>query len=87
MKKVLLLYGGMSTEHDVSLSSAKSILDNYDTNLFEITPVYVDKNNTPEQDEEIRLKVEKSLAELEEKAPQAFKDAYWFGIWKKKKRK
>ena len=45
MKKVLLLYGGMSTEHDVSLSSAKSILDNYDTNLFEITPVYVDKNN------------------------------------------
>lgn len=50
-------------------------------------PIYVDKNNTPEQDEEIRLKVEKSLAELEEKAPQAFKDAYWFGIWKKKKRK
>ena len=45
MKKVLLLYGGMSTEHDVSLSSAKSILDNYDTNLFEITPVYIDKNN------------------------------------------
>lgn len=45
MKKVLLLYGGMSTEHDVSLASAKSILDNYDKNLFEITPVYIDKNN------------------------------------------
>ena len=43
MKKVLLLYGGMSTEHDVSLSSAKSILDNYDTNLFEIPSDYEER--------------------------------------------
>lgn len=48
-------------------------------------PIYVDKDNTDEQDEEIRLKLEKSLQQIEDYAPKAFKDTYWFGIWKKKK--
>ena len=45
MKKVLLLCGGNSTEHEVSLISAKSILENIDTNLFEVTPVIIDYDN------------------------------------------
>ena len=45
MKKVLLLCGGNSTEHDVSLISAKSILENIDTGMFEVTPVIIDFDN------------------------------------------
>lgn len=45
MKKVLLLYGGNSSEHDISIISAKSIVKNIDINKFDLTPVYIDKNN------------------------------------------
>lgn len=45
MKKVLLLCGGNSTEHNVSLLSAKSILENIDTDIFEVTPVIIDFDN------------------------------------------
>ena len=45
MKKVLLLCGGNSTEHEVSLLSAKSILENIDTNIFEVTTVIIDFDN------------------------------------------
>ena len=45
MKKVLLLFGGNSYEYDVSLKSAKSIMDNYDKNKFDIIPVLITKNN------------------------------------------
>ena len=36
MKKVLLLFGGKSTEHYVSCKSAKSIIENIDTTLFDL---------------------------------------------------
>ena len=36
MKKVLLLFGGKSTEHYVSCKSAKSIIENIDKNLFNL---------------------------------------------------
>lgn len=45
MKKVLLLYGGNSSEHDVSIMSANSIINNIDTNNFDITPVLISKEN------------------------------------------
>ena len=48
-------------------------------------PIYVDKNNTDEQDEQVRLKVEKALEELEKQAPQRYKEVFRFGIWKKKR--
>ena len=48
-------------------------------------PIYVNPNNTDEEDEQIRLKVEKSLEELEKQAPQRFKEVFRFGIWKKKR--
>lgn len=46
MKKVLLLCGGNSTEHDVSLVSAKSILENIDYNKFEVTTCIIDFDNS-----------------------------------------
>lgn len=45
MKKVLVLCGGNSSEHDVSLVSAKSILDNIDNNLFKVSTVVIDYDN------------------------------------------
>lgn len=45
MKKVLLLCGGNSTEHDVSLTSAKSILENIDYELFDVTTTIIDYDN------------------------------------------
>ena len=36
MKKVLLLFGGKSTEHYISCKSAKSIIENIDKNLFNL---------------------------------------------------
>ncbi len=57
------------------------------TNLINLygEPIYVDPNNTDEQDEEVRLKVEKSLEELEKQAPQKYKEVFRFGIWTRKK--
>lgn len=45
MKKVLVLCGGNSSEHKVSLISAKSILNNIDNNLFEASAVIIDYDN------------------------------------------
>lgn len=45
MKKVLVLCGGNSSEHKVSLISAKSILNNIDNNLFEVSTVIIDYDN------------------------------------------
>jgi D-alanine-D-alanine ligase len=40
---VLLLYGGKSGEHEVSLNSAASVLKNLNPSLYTITPVGIDK--------------------------------------------
>lgn len=45
MKKILILFGGNSTEHYVSCKSAYSILENIDKNLFDVTCVGLDLNN------------------------------------------
>lgn len=45
MKKVLLIYGGLSSEHDVSIKSAKSIEKHIDKNKFDLTKLYITKNN------------------------------------------
>lgn len=59
----------------------------FKTNLINIygEPIYVDKDNSDEKDEQIRLKVEKSLKELEEKAPEAYKEVFKLGLWKIRK--
>ena len=45
MKKVLILFGGNSSEHYVSCKSTKSIVENIDKNLFDYTLVGISKDN------------------------------------------
>ena len=45
MKKVLLIYGGVSKEHDVSCQSAKAIKENIDTTKYNLDCIYITKNN------------------------------------------
>lgn len=44
MKKVLILFGGDSAEHEVSCKSAKSILENIDRTKFVVTSVGIKKD-------------------------------------------
>ncbi len=43
MKKVAILFGGPSSEHEVSLASAKNILENIDREVFDILEVLITK--------------------------------------------
>ena len=45
MKKlsVCILFGGMSPEHEVSLRSAESVLNNIDKSKYEVFPVGITK--------------------------------------------
>jgi len=45
IKKVLILFGGNSSEHYISCKSAKSIVENIDNNLFNYELVGISKNN------------------------------------------
>lgn len=44
MKNILLLKGGPSTEHEVSLRSAKFLKENLETNVFNVYDVLISKN-------------------------------------------
>lgn len=43
MLKVGVIFGGMSTEHQVSIVSATSIITNLDKQKYDIFPIYIDK--------------------------------------------
>ena len=50
--KVTVIYGGMSTEHEVSINSARNVIDNLDKSKYDINPIliskdgdFLDKNN------------------------------------------
>ena len=45
-------------------------------------PIYINPDNTPEQDEECRLKVQNALLELEKQAPEIYKDLKKKRAWK-----
>lgn len=42
--RVALLYGGRSSEHDISLLSARAVLDNLDPERYEVLPIAVDRD-------------------------------------------
>jgi D-alanine-D-alanine ligase len=42
--RVALLYGGRSTEHEISLESAASVLAHLDREQYDVVPVFVDPN-------------------------------------------
>ncbi len=44
--RVAVLYGGKSSEHEVSLESAKCVLDNLDLERFEVIPIAVDREGS-----------------------------------------
>lgn len=41
--KLGIIYGGMSTEHEVSVTSAKSVISNLNKNKYEIQEIYITK--------------------------------------------
>ena len=43
MKKVLLIYGGESSEHDVSCNSAKAVIENIDKKKYILECVKITK--------------------------------------------
>ena len=43
--KVGIVYGGVSTEHEVSIKSAIAVMNNLDKNKYEIYQIYIAKNN------------------------------------------
>lgn len=47
-------------------------------------PIYVNSENSDEDDEKLRVELEKTLLELEERVPQEWKKAWKFRLWKKK---
>lgn len=42
-KKIAILYGGRSVEHEVSVNSAKNIFEFIDKNVFEVVPIGISK--------------------------------------------
>lgn len=42
--KLGVVYGGISTEHEVSIKSAKSVIENLNKDKYEIFEVYIEKN-------------------------------------------
>lgn len=45
MKKVLIIYGGKSYEHDISIKSYKNIIDNIDKDRYIVDSVYITRDN------------------------------------------
>ena len=44
MLKVAVIYGGMSTEHEVSIISGKNVMDNLDKSKYDIYPIKITKD-------------------------------------------
>lgn len=42
--KLAVIFGGTSTEHDVSVVSGTSVLKNLDKNKYDILPLYIDRD-------------------------------------------
>lgn len=43
MKKIAILFGGLSTEHEVSICSASSVIENINKSKYDVLPIYMDK--------------------------------------------
>lgn len=43
MKKLAVIYGGITTEHEVSIITAVQLMENVDKSTYELIPVYIDK--------------------------------------------
>jgi len=57
-KKLGLLYGGKSAEHDVSLRTAKEVINALDYSKFEIFPIFINKAGTWVKGDQVTEKIE-----------------------------
>ena len=74
--KVGVIFGGMSTEHDVSIVSGTAIIQNLNKEKYEIFPIYIDSDGrwykyTKNIEEIVTLKVGDTVQEIE-KIPNEF---------------
>lgn len=63
--KLGLIYGGVSTEHEVSISSYESIIKNIDKDKYDITSFYISKDGTWFTDGKRTKEVFNSLKEMD----------------------
>ncbi len=66
--RVGIVFGGRSAEHEVSLQSAKNIIDAIDTNKYELVLIGIDKQGQWHLDEESRFLLPATESELPELA-------------------
>ena len=67
MIKLGVIYGGKSTENEVSIKSAKSVIENLDKNKYDIYPTYIDKNGEWYEDKESKkIKIENIIEYLKQ---------------------
>jgi D-alanine-D-alanine ligase len=60
--RVAVIYGGKSSEHEVSLESAKCVLENLDPERFDVLPIAIDKQGAWHAQDIARLRAERSKA-------------------------
>ena len=66
MIKIGVIYGGKSTEREVSKKSAKSILDSLDSQKYEIYPIFIDeKGMWYEDNKSVRKEIENIIKYLQ----------------------
>jgi len=63
MKKVLILFGGNSFEHNISCKSAKTIIENIDKSKFDVTSVGIHQSNWYIFDDDLNLLINNSWLE------------------------
>lgn len=61
--KVAIIFGGTNTEHEVSLVSAKGIIDNLDRSKYDILPIKITKENKWISQKEIQASYQATIPE------------------------
>jgi D-alanine-D-alanine ligase len=64
--RVGVLYGGRSSEHEVSLRSATNVIQNLDRSRFEIVPIGIDKQGAWFLGQDLALQDQTAVLELEQ---------------------
>ena len=41
-----VIFGGRSVEHEISIISATTMMENMDDDKYQVIPIYIDKDNT-----------------------------------------
>ena len=63
-QKIGVIFGGMSTEHDVSCISGQFVIDNLDKEKYEVYPIFISKNGEWYKDKEEKEKIENIIGYL-----------------------